>query len=145
MRKTHALAGLVLGTALLGAGISSAFAADETLRSLAEKNNIYIGAILNSQWFSGGLPGNYEQIHKAQFNVVVAENEMKFDATEPQEGRFNYGNGDKMVKYAQQNGMRVRGHALAWHSQVPGWVNNYKNDKQKLLKVLKNHIQNVVG
>ena len=41
--------------------------------------------------------------------------------------------------------MRVRGHALAWHSQVPNWVNNYKNDKQKLLKVLKNHIENVVG
>ncbi len=145
MKKTHALAGLVLGTTLLGAGLTNAFAADETLRSLAEKNNIYIGAILNSQWFSGGLPGNYEQIHKQQFNIVVAENEMKFDATEPQEGRFNYGNGDKMVKYAQQNGMRVRGHALAWHSQVPGWVNNYRNDKQKLLKVLKNHIQNVVG
>ena len=107
MKKTHALAGLVLGTALLGAGITNAFAADETLRSLAEKNGIYIGAILNSQWFSGGLPGNYEQIHKQQFNIVVAENEMKFDATEPQEGRFNYGNGDKMVKYAQQNGTSI--------------------------------------
>ena len=70
MKKTHTLAGLVLGTALLGAGLTSAFAADETLRSLAEKNNIYIGAILNSQWFSGGLPGNYEQIHKQHFNIV---------------------------------------------------------------------------
>ena len=144
MRK-QTLAGVVFSAALLGAGITSTFAADETLRSLAEKNDIYIGAILNSQWFSGGLPSNYEQIHKTQFNIVVAENEMKFDATEPSEGRFNYGNGDKMVKYAKANGMRVRGHALAWHSQVPNWVNNYKNDKQKLLKVLKNHIENVVG
>ncbi len=145
MKKTHALAGLVLSTALFGAGLTNAFAADETLRSLADKNGIYIGAILNSQWFNGGLPGNYEQIHKQQFNIVVAENEMKFDATEPQEGRFNYNNGDKMVKYAKQNGMRVRGHALAWHSQVPNRVNNYKNDKKKLLAVLKNHIQKVVG
>ena len=145
MKKAHALAGLVFSTALLGAGISNAFAADETLRSLADKNNIYIGAILNSQWFSGGLPGNYEQIHKQQFNIVVAENEMKFDATEPQENRFNYNNGDKMLKYAKANGMRVRGHALAWHSQVPNWVNNYKGNKQKLLSVLKNHIKNVVS
>ena len=146
MKKTHALAGLVLGTALFSAGLTNAFAADETLRSLAEKNGIYIGAILNSQWFSGGLPGNYEQIHKAQFNVVVAENEMKFDATEPNEGQFNYNNGDKMVKYAKANGMRVRGHALAWHSQVPGWVNQkYGGKKNELLRVLKNHIQKVVG
>ena len=74
MKKTHAFAGLVLSMALLGAGLANAFAADESLRSLADKNGIYIGAILNSQWFSGGLPGNYEQIHKQQFNIVVAEN-----------------------------------------------------------------------
>ena len=123
MKKARSLSGVALSAALLGVGFSSTFAADETLRSLAEKNNIYVGAILNTQWFSGQLPGNYEQIHKTQFNIVVAENEMKFDATEPSEGQFNYNNGDKMVKYAQQNGMRVRGHALAWHSQVPGWVN----------------------
>ena len=145
MKKTRFLSCLMLGTTLLTAGISNTFAADETLRSLAEKNGIYIGAILNSQWFGGGLPGNYEQDHKTQFNIVVAENEMKFDATEPSENRFNYNNGDKMVRYAKQNGMRVRGHALAWHSQVPNWVNNYKNDKKKLLSVLKNHINNVVG
>ncbi len=144
MRK-QTLAGVVFSAALLGAGITDAFAADETLRSYAEKNGIYIGAILNSQWFGGGLPSQYEQVHKTQFNIVVAENEMKFDATEPSENRFNYNNGDKMVRYAKQNGMRVRGHALAWHSQVPNWVNNYKNDKKKLLSVLKNHIDNVVG
>ena len=93
--SNHSIAGFALCATLLGTGLTSAFAADETLRSLADKNNIYIGAILNSQWFNGGLPGNYEQIHKTQFNIVVAENEMKFDATEPQEGRFNYNNGDK--------------------------------------------------
>ena len=144
--SNHSIAGFALCATLLGAGLTSAFAADETLRSLAEKNNIYVGAILNSQWFSGGLPGNYEQIHKTQFNIVVAENEMKFDATEPNEGQFNFNNGDKMVKYAKANGMRVRGHALAWHSQVPGWVSQkYGKNKKELLRVLKNHIEKVVG
>ena len=146
MMSNHSIAGLALCATLLGTGLTSAFAADETLRSLADKNNIYIGAILNSQWFSGGLPGNYEQIHKTQFNIVVAENEMKFDATEPSEGQFNYNNGDKMVKYAKANGMRVRGHALAWHSQVPGWVSQkYGKTKKELLRVLKHHIEKVVG
>ena len=145
MRNHFPVSGLLLSVALIGAGFATTFAADETLRSYAEKNGIYIGAILNSQWFGGGLPAQYEQVHKTQFNIVVAENEMKFDATEPSENRFNYNNGDKMVRYAKQNGMRVRGHALAWHSQVPNWVNNYKNDKKKLLSVLKNHIDNVVG
>lgn len=145
MHKSHSAMAAILAATLFGAGAVSAYAQEPTLRSLAEERGRYVGAILNSQWFGGGLPGDYEKIHKTQFNVVVAENEMKFDATEPQEGRFNYGNGDKMVKYAKANGMRVRGHALAWHSQVPNWVNNYKNDKKKLLAVLKNHIEKVVG
>ena len=67
------------------------------------------------------------------------------DATEPSENNFSYDKGDKMIKYAQENGMRVRGHALAWHSQVPGWVSKYSGQKDKLLDVLKNHIENVVG
>ena len=145
MRTKPYLMGAMVGVALLGASVTNAFAADETLRSLAEERGRYIGAILNSEWFGGRIESQFEQIHKAQFNAVVAENEMKFDATEPSEGRFSYGNGDKMVKYAQQNGMRVRGHALAWHSQVPNWVNNYKGQKDKLFKVLKNHIENVVS
>jgi endo-1,4-beta-xylanase len=145
MRKEHLISGVVLGTALLGAGFTSSFAAEETLRSLAEERGRYIGAILNSEWFNNAIESQFEEIHKAQFNAVVAENEMKFDATEPQENKFSYDKGDKMVKYAKENGMRVRGHALAWHSQVPGWVSNYSGQKEKMLAVLKNHIDNVVG
>lgn len=145
MKKPFTLTGVALATTLLGTTAINSFAADETLRSLAEERGRYIGAILNSEWFYGNIEAEFEQIHKTQFNAVVAENEMKFDATEPNENTFSYDKGDKMVKYAQENGMRVRGHALAWHSQVPNWVNSYSGQKEKLLAVLKNHIENVVG
>ena len=134
---------IMLGAALIGATASTIFA-QETLRSLAEERGRYIGAILNSEWFNNAIESQFEEIHKTQFNAVVAENEMKFDATEPNKGQFSYAKGDKMVTYAKANKMRVRGHALAWHSQVPGWVNNIR-DKKQLLDVLKNHIDNVVG
>ena len=134
---------IMLGAALIGATASTIFA-QETLRSLAEERGRYIGAILNSEWFNNAIESQFEEIHKTQFNAVVAENEMKFDATEPNKGQFSYAKGDKMVTYAKANKMRVRGHALAWHSQVPGWVNNIR-DKKQLLDVLKNHINNVVG
>jgi endo-1,4-beta-xylanase len=137
--------GIALGAALLGAGFTSAIAAEPTIRELAKERGRYIGTILNSEWFNDDIEPEFEEIHKTQFNVVVAENEMKFDATEPRENEFNFTKGDKMVEYAQANGLRVRGHALAWHSQVPGWVNNYSGQKEKLLSVLKNHIDSVVG
>ena len=144
MKHTLSFSRIVFSAALLGAGISSSFA-DETIRDLAKERGRFIGTILNSEWFNDDIEPEFEEIHKTQFNVVVAENEMKFDATEPAENEFNYTKGDKMVKYAEANGLRVRGHALAWHSQVPGWVNNYSGQKEKLLAVLKNHIDSVVG
>ena len=143
MKVTQFTHRVVLVAALIGIGASVA-GAQETLRSMAEERGKYIGAILNSEWFRGQLPAEYEQIHKTEFNVVVAENEMKFDATEPSQGNFSFGNGDKMVNYAKQNNMRARGHALAWHSQVPNWVNSHRN-KQELLGILKNHIDKTVG
>ena len=143
MKKFGVTSKVILCATLVGLG-SSVSGAQETLRSLAEERGRYIGAILNSEWFNNAIEAQFEEIHKTQFNAVVAENEMKFDATEPNKGQFSYAKGDKMVTYAKANKMRVRGHALAWHSQVPGWVNNIR-DKKQLLDVLKNHIDNVVG
>ena len=136
---------IALGAALLGTGFTSSFA-EPTIRELAQERGRFIGTILNSEWFNDDIEPEFEEIHKTQFNVVVAENEMKFDATEPTENEFSFEKGDKMVKYAQENKIRVRGHALAWHSQVAGWVSSkYSGQKEKLLAVLKNHIENVVG
>lgn len=146
------------GIFLFVAGVSCAVAAeaDSTLRQLAEARGRMVGSILNSNWFSYGLGDDaevYENTHKSQFNIVVAENEMKFDATEPARNSFNFKNGDKLMAYAAKNGMQVRGHALAWHSQVPQWVPDLAasvaaaggSAKDTLLAVLKNHIENVVG
>jgi len=145
MKHTLSFSRIVFSAALLGAGLSSAFA-DETIRDLAKERGRFIGTILNSEWFNDDIEPEFTEIHKTQFNVVVAENEMKFDATEPAENEFNYTKGDKMVEYAQANGLRVRGHALAWHSQVAGWVSQkYGGNKTELLRVLKNHIDSVVG
>lgn len=147
----------LVGVAFLSFGSSATFAqADSTLRQLAEARGRFVGAILNSGWFSYGLGDDvevFENTHKSQFNMVVAENEMKFDATEPARNSFSFKNGDKLMAYAAANGMQVRGHALAWHSQVPQWVPDLAAKVEKaggsardtLLAVLKNHIENVVG
>jgi len=86
-----------------------------------------------------------------QYNAVVAENEMKFDATEPSKGTFSFDAGDKLVDFAQKHNMYIRGHALVWHSQVPAWLtsdgtkNSNNLSRTELLAILKNHIVNVMG
>ncbi len=59
---------------------------------------------------------------KRHFNSLTADNDMKWSSIQPTEGTFNFTNADKIVAFAQANGMKVRGHCLCWHNQVPAWV-----------------------
>ncbi len=84
------------------------------------------------------------------FNICVAENEMKPDALQPNQGQFDFYNADKLVDLAQANNMLLRGHTLVWHQQNPAWISSdgKKNDKnwtrQQALDIMKNHITTVM-
>lgn len=122
-----------------------------TLREYAAKNGKFLGTAI-SMWkndLSNANLGETKEVG-AQFNMLVAENEMKWDALEPSRNSFSYGSADNLVKFAQNHEMRMRGHCLAWHSQLPTWVSSdgKKNDKnwtrEEALQILKNHVEKVV-
>ena len=118
----------------------------KTLRYYAEKNGKQIGIALCTY---KGLQSDRDESGR-QFNMMVAENEMKMDALQPQQGQFSYGSADNLVNFAKNNKMAVRGHCLVWHQQQPGWLSSdgKKNDKgwsrKEALEIMKNHITNVL-
>jgi endo-1,4-beta-xylanase len=75
--------------------------------------------------------------------MVTPGNEMKWDATEPSNGSFNFGAGDLIVDWAQSHNARVRGHTLVWHAQLPSWVSNLQ--LSQVQGVMERHITTEVS
>ncbi|MEV4725015.1 endo-1,4-beta-xylanase [Micromonospora humida] len=133
---TLAVAGaLTVGMTL---AMAPAASAGTTLRAAAAEKGRYFGAAVATGKLS---TSTYTTILNREFNSIVAENEMKWDATEPQQGRFNYTGGDRIVSHAQANGMSVRGHALLWHQQEPGWAQGMSGSA--LRSAMINHVTQV--
>ncbi len=129
----------------------------QTVQSLsfyADKcSGLKIGTAVGGQFYSEYDKNSlYDKAVKDNFNILVAENEMKYDAMEPQKGVFNFSKPDILVNFAQRNGKQVRGHTLCWHSQLPSWLtagltngtNNGTYTRATLLAILKNHITTIV-
>ena len=130
--------------ALVVAGIivavpNAASAASTLGASAAERGGRYFGAAVAANKLSNSA---YTTILNREFNQVTPENEMKIDATEPNQNQFTYGPADQIVNYAQQRGMRIKGHTLAWHSQQPGWMQQLSGGA--LRSAMLNHVRQVV-
>lgn len=87
---------------------------------------------------------NMPALAAQEFNFVTPENEMKWESVERSEGSFSFGSADNIVNWAQQNNMKVKGHTLVWHNQLPSWVSSI-NNRDRLLAVMKKHIETVMG
>nr|WP_239559818.1 endo-1,4-beta-xylanase [Micromonospora luteifusca] len=112
--------------------------AGTTLGASAAEKGRYFGTAVAGFKLSDSA---YTTILNREFNMVTAENEMKIDATEPQQNQFSYGAADQIVNHARSRGMSVRGHTLAWHSQQPGWMQNMSGSA--LRQAMLNHVTQV--
>jgi endo-1,4-beta-xylanase len=118
----------------------------DTLKGLKDyyKNYFPIGVAVSPY----SLSGAQSSLILKHFSSLTAENVMKPGPVHPEESRYSWDNADKIVNYAQTNGMLMRGHTLCWHKQTAAWM--FKDahgnpvSKEVLLARLKDHITQVV-
>ncbi len=120
-----------------------------TLREAADQRPLLIGAAANADEYGMANRLNepqYASTLAAQFNMLEAENAMKWSSIHPSQSTYNFGPGDKLVAFAEAHGMKVRGHNLLWHSNNPDWVNTYAKTATpaQMSAVLEDHIKTVV-
>ena len=108
-------------------------------------------------YFTVGVAVNMRNINdpeqvaiiKKEYNSITAENDMKPGSVHPQEGVWNWKNADAIADFCRQNGIKLRGHCLVWHSQFCDWMFTDKDGKDVSKEVfyerLREHIHTVVN
>ncbi|WP_307129864.1 endo-1,4-beta-xylanase [Streptomyces aurantiacus] len=143
-RRSRARKALVIGMAslLAAAGVTALAGtaqAASTLGAAAAEKGRYFGTAVAASHLGEAA---YASTLDTEFNSVTPENEMKWDAVEPNRNSFSFGSADQIVSHAQSKGMKVRGHTLVWYSQLPGWVSGL--GASDLRTAMNNHITQVM-
>lgn len=118
-RRVPALLVGALTLALSLTGGAANAAQRGTLHELATVQGKYFGSATDNSELTDAA---YAATLGSEFGQITPGNSMKWDTTEPVQGRFDFAGGDVIADFAAQHGQTVRGHTLVWHSQLPSWV-----------------------
>jgi endo-1,4-beta-xylanase len=112
-----------------------------TLRQAADHEGILIGtaarpALLREVAYSATL--------SREFNMLQAEDAMKWWTLRHDPDSFDFSQGDELVRFAQAHSMKVRGHCLVWDHNNPDWLAHGTFTPAQLSHLLQEHIATVV-
>ncbi|KAJ3038671.1 hypothetical protein HDV00_000419 [Rhizophlyctis rosea] len=132
----------VLPAVFVLAGAAAVSAQNQTLNGLFQAKGKYVGTSADNSEFSD--PKVLPLLAK-EAGVFTPGNAMKWDQTEKTQNVFTFTAANTAFNTATNNGMKVRGHTLVWHSQLPTWVSGGNWTYTQLSDIIVNHITNVMG
>ena len=129
-----------------------------SIGDLAETYGIKLGAVIGAYEM---MDGDYKELLTWHFNSLTASNEMKayslLDQRASQNNEdgmpvMNYEAADRIVSFAEDNGIAVRGHTLVWDAYMADWFfrEGYENageyvDTDTMKERLRYYIEEVIG
>ncbi|MGQ1784273.1 MULTISPECIES: endo-1,4-beta-xylanase [unclassified Saccharicrinis] len=116
--------------------------------SKAYEGKFLIGTALNTAQVLGEDTSSLKVV-RTHFNSIVAENCMKSEVLQPQQGVFDFKQADGLIKQGEQTNSFIVGHTLVWHSQAPAWIfvdnAGIEVSRDTLIERMRTHISTVVG
>lgn len=107
------------------------------------KNDFKIGVAV----MPSSLVGEEGEMIKKHFNSMTAENVMKPANVIRPDGSYDFTEADKIIAFAQENGIKMRGHTLVWHGSTPrGYMNDAEGKpltKEQVMAKHENYIKAV--
>ncbi len=131
------------GIVLAGTGGQAAFAAEGPLKDVAAAKGVCFGTAGEAAY--NDEDSRFGDVLGREFCAITAENSMKWDAVRWNSDRsYDLAAADRVVALAKSKGVKVRGHALNWHSQNPSWVQDAQWSRDEAIGVLTDHIDTMV-
>lgn len=119
----------VIGTGLAAAAAACAGPAlaarpDDSLHVIARKRGLRFGSALGGR---GLRDPRYLELIAAQCGILVPENELKMAYIQRKPGEFDFAPAARVLQFAEEHQMRMRGHTLLWHHPrwLPRWLQGY--------------------
>jgi endo-1,4-beta-xylanase len=115
---------------------------DDSLSQAAARSNRYFGAAVRIEQITqeDDLRGTVLR----ECTHLTPEIALKWDAIEPSPGRFSFGPMDRLLAFADQQGMQLHGHTLLWHGSVPRWAEELLPGQRSWLPV-QHYLEAVLG
>jgi endo-1,4-beta-xylanase len=148
------LAGLAVLVGARGSAASEPEVAPRSLKQLAAAKGMRMGSSFawGAQGADRGSFANpaYAALLMRDCSLLVAENEMKWQALRPSATQFDFARFDAMMAWADANALPVRGHNLLWHQPkwMPRWEETHDfgaTPARAAERLLVDHVSTVCG
>jgi endo-1,4-beta-xylanase len=114
----------------------------QNLRQAADQDGLLVSTAVRPSQLTEPA---YASTLAREFNMVEAEDAMKWWVLRPDAATYDFGQGDELVRFAQAHGMKVRGHCLVWGRSNPEWLTQGHFTVPQLSRLLHEHIDRVMG
>src|SRR5277367_6452069 len=128
-------------TAVLCFAFFAAAAPSPSLREQARSAGLLVGAAVRPLHLSEPA---YASTLSREFNMVEAEDAMKWLTLRPDAATYDFRQGDAVVRFAQEHYMKIRGHCLVWDHNNPEWLTQNHFTPVQLSRLLHEHITRVM-
>jgi GH35 family endo-1,4-beta-xylanase len=129
--------------------VTETFVRPWSLRAAAEAKGLLIGSsvegVTHTSWENPLIriweeDPNYASVLSREFDYLTPACIMKWETID----KWGFAPADALVKFASDYQMKVKGHCLVWHLELPAWVNSSLS-ADALRQAMEKHIREEVG
>ncbi|WP_428670114.1 endo-1,4-beta-xylanase [Roseibium sp.] len=131
----------------LGAGLASSVPLELVLpiyqaAQAAARQRVPYGAAIRTDFLE--TDPHYAEAVRKYCQIVVGEGGLKWIDLRPSRSSFEFDQPDRLIAFADANGMTMRGHTLIWYAAMPDWTVEIDTAKEAEFELI-HHIEVVVG